>query len=115
MPVGFKAGGRVAGVPNKATIALRELVEDAAGGPLPVLLAQAGRKAYDAGDVGMAVAAWAKAATYCYARPHGDTTPPAPPIVIIDDIPQLDTYPGPLVRINRPPIDEAITGQKMGN
>lgn len=103
MPRGFKAGGREAGTPNKATMALRELVEDAAGGPLPVLLAKAGRIAHDNGDIELAVVAWSKAAAYVYARPKWEPEAAAPPIVIIDDIPSLDNYPGPLVRINTKP------------
>lgn len=108
MPPGFKAGGREAGTPNKATLALRELVEAEAGGPLPVLLARAGRAAMDRGDLELAIVAWAKAAPYAYGRPKWDAPPPAPPIVIVDDIPQLDHYPGPLVRINTHPSDEGV-------
>jgi hypothetical protein len=102
MPLGWKAGGRKVGTPNATTARLRELVEDAAGGPLPVLLAKAGRQAYDGGDVALAVAAWAKAAVLVYARPTYEPPPYVPPVVIIDDIPRID---GGGVRIKIPPPD----------
>jgi hypothetical protein len=84
MAHGQKTGGRTAGTPNKATSSLLELVEAEAGGPLPVLLARAGRKAEQSGDLQLAVAAWAKAAAFVYPRmstaePPG---PPLPPVVI---------------------------------
>lgn len=68
MAAGRKTGGRQAGTPNAATLTLREQVEAAAGGPLPVLLATLGRQAMDKGEHQLAVAAFAKAAAYVYAR-----------------------------------------------
>jgi hypothetical protein len=103
MPPGYKAGGRDAGTPNKATMALRQLVEDAAGGPLPVLLAKAGRTAAENGDVELAVLAWSKAASFIYGRPKASEDGQTfPAIVVVDGVPNLDQYPGPIVHVNFP-------------
>jgi hypothetical protein len=90
MAAGRKTGGRQAGTPNAATLTLREQVEQAAGGPLPVLLATLGRQAMDKGDHQLAVTAYAKAAAYVYPR-LAASDPPAPPtepivITFTDDI-----------------------------
>lgn len=87
MAVGRKTGGRQTGTPNAVTASLREQVEQAAGGtPLPVLLAEIGAKAMQQGDDQLALAAFAKAATYVYPRLQAvtvrDDTPHMPPVVI---------------------------------
>ena len=84
MAAGRKTGGRQAGTPNAATLTLREQVEQAAGGPLPVLLATLGRQAMDKGDHQLAVTAYAKAAAYVYPRLAASDPPAAPtePITI---------------------------------
>ena len=84
MPKGRKTGGRKAGTPNASTLTLREQVEQAAGGPLPVLLATLGRQAMDKGDHQFAVTAYAKAAAYVYPRmaTADPPTPPLPPVVV---------------------------------
>jgi hypothetical protein len=79
MAKGRKTGGRKAGTPNASTFTLREQVEQTAGGPLPVLLAQLGKKAMDKGDHQLAVTAYAKAAAYVYPR-MATADPPAPPL-----------------------------------
>lgn len=79
MPPGRKTGGRQAGTPNAVTASLREQVEQAAGGPLPVLLATLGRQAMDKGEHHLAVTAYAKAAAYVYPR-MATADPPAPPL-----------------------------------
>jgi len=77
MAAGRKTGGRQAGTPNATTLTLREQVEQAAGGPLPVLLATVGRQAMEQGDHQLAVTAFSKAAGYVYGRIQA-TPPPAP-------------------------------------
>lgn len=79
MAKGRKTGGRQAGTPNASTLTLRDQVEQTAGGPLPVLLAQLGRQAMDKGDHQLAVTAYAKAAAYVYPR-MATADPPAPPL-----------------------------------
>lgn len=83
MAAGRKTGGRQAGTPNAATLTLREQVEEAAGGPLPVLLAHLGRQAQDKGDLQIAATAYAKAAAYVYPRLQAEA-PPAPPLAPIE-------------------------------
>jgi hypothetical protein len=109
MAQGKKTGGRTTGTPNKANSTLLELVELEAGGPLPVLLARAGRKAEQSGDLQIAVAAWAKAATYVYPRLQAvtvtDTTPTIYPPLLVDEngmakVP--DNYPGMTIRFTGP-------------
>jgi hypothetical protein len=109
MPAGRKTGGRQAGTPNAVTLSLREQVEQAAGGPLPVLLAEVGRKAQEKGDHQLAVTAFAKAATYVYPRLQAvtvtDTTPTIYPPLLVDEngmakIP--DDYPGMTIRFQGP-------------
>jgi hypothetical protein len=84
MAHGQKTGGRKEGTPNKVNSSLLELVEAEAGGPLPVLLARAARKAEQSGDLHLAVAAWAKAAAFVYPRmaTADPPSPPLPPVVI---------------------------------
>lgn len=84
MAKGRKTGGRQAGTPNASTLTLREQVEQAAGGPLPVLLAQLGRQAMDKGDHQLAVTAYAKASAYVYPRMAAadPPSPPLPPVVV---------------------------------
>lgn len=84
MAKGRKTGGRQAGTPNAATLTLREQVEQAAGGPLPVLLATLGRQAMDKGEHQLAVTAYAKAAAYVYPRMAAADPPaaPLPPVTI---------------------------------
>jgi len=84
MAKGRKTGGRKAGTPNVSTLTLREQVEQTAGGPLPVLLAQLGKKAMDKGDHQLAVTAYAKAAAYVYPRMATADPPaaPLPPVVV---------------------------------
>ena len=79
----------MAGKPNKATSALREQVEEAAGGkPLPVLLTQIGMSAMKAREYQTAINALSKAAAYVYPRltavdpPHDPTHLPAPSIIL---------------------------------
>jgi hypothetical protein len=109
MASGRKTGGRQAGTPNASTLTLREQVEQAAGGPLPVLLATLGRQAMDKGDAHIAVTAYAKAATYVYPRQQAvtvtDTTPIIYPPLLVDErgmakIP--DDYPGMTIRFQGP-------------
>lgn len=84
MAAGRKTGGRQAGTPNASTLTLREQVEQAAGGPLPVLLATLGRQAMDKGEHQLAVTAYAKAAAYVYPRMAAADPPaaPLPPVTI---------------------------------
>lgn len=84
MAKGRKTGGRQAGTPNASTLTLREQVEQAAGGPLPVLLATLGRQAMDKGEHQLAVTAYAKAAAYVYPRMAAADPPaaPLPPVTI---------------------------------
>lgn len=112
MALGRKTGGRQAGTPNAVTASLREQVEQAAGGPLPVLLAELGTKALKAGDHQLAVAAFAKAATYVYPRLQAvtvrdDPAPIYPPLIVGPDgmakIP--DNYPGMVIRFADPGED----------
>jgi hypothetical protein len=112
MASGRKTGGRQAGTPNASTLTLREQVEQAAGGPLPVLLATLGRQAMDKGDAQLAVTAFAKAATYVYPRQQAvtvtDTTPIIYPPLIVDEngmttVP--DNYPGMVIRFTGPKPD----------
>lgn len=108
---GQKTGGRAWGTPNKANSPLRALLEEKAGAPLPVLLLELGLEARAKGDLQLAVLALAKAAPYAYGRAQFEGEPSAPPILIVDDIPALDSYPGPLVRINTsktPPPDATL-------
>ena len=116
MPAGHKAGGREAGTPNKATLALRELVEDAAGGPLPVLLAKVGRTAAENGDVELAVVAWSKAASFVYGRPKAsEDVQTFPAIVMVDGVANLDQYPGPIIHVNFPRTadDVMVVGDRV--
>ncbi len=113
MAVGRKTGGRQTGTPNAVTASLREQVEQAAGGtPLPVLLAEIGAKAMKRGDDQLALAAFAKAATYVYPRLQAvtvnDATPTIyPPLIVGPDgmakIP--DNYPGMVIRFADPGED----------
>lgn len=107
---GQKTGGRSWGTPNKVNSTLRSLLEDKAGAPLPVLLLELGLEARARGDLQLAVLALSKACPYAYGRAQHEEEPSAPPIVIVDDIPRLDSYPGPVVRINtkQPPTDEDL-------
>jgi hypothetical protein len=112
MAQGKKTGGRTTGTPNKATSSLLELVEEEAGGPLPVLLARAGRKAEQSGDLQLAVAAWAKAATFVYPRlqaieANAKGVVFIPPLFVVDGKATVPSdWPGPTVHINREVIDE---------
>jgi hypothetical protein len=107
MAKGQKTGGRTAGTPNKVNSTLLELVEAEAGGPLPVLLARAGRKAEEQGDLQLAVAAWAKAATFVYPRlqaVEANAKGPVfiPPLFVVDGKASLPPdWPGPIVTISR--------------
>lgn len=107
MASGRKTGGRQAGTPNAVTLTLREQVEQAAGGPLPVLLAEVGRKAHEKGDHQLAVTAFAKAATYVYPRlqaVEANAKGPVfiPPLFVVDGKASLPPdWPGPIVTISR--------------
>lgn len=108
MPRGRKTGGRQAGTPNAVTASLREQVEQAAGGkPLPVLLAEVGRKAQEKGDYQLAVTAYAKAAAYVYPRLQAvtvtDTNPVhIPPLVAHDGIVKVPhDWPGTIINLTR--------------
>ena len=122
MATGRKTGGRQAGTPNASTLTLREQVEQAAGGPLPVLLATLGRQAMDKGDAQLAVTAYAKAATYVYPRMQASPPPPVdidvhftdggvvPPLVVTNGVAELRGgqwryWPGPVIEVNREVID----------
>lgn len=98
--LGRKTGGRKEGTPNKANSALRAQLEERAGAPLPLLLLELGLEARSKGDLQLAVLALSKACPYAYGRAQHEEEPTAPPILIVDDIPKLDYYPGPVVRIN---------------
>jgi hypothetical protein len=102
---GQKTGGRQAGTPNKANAPLRPLLEERAGGPIPLLLLELALEARERGDLPLAVLALSKAAPYAYARVK-DPDPPAsaPAIVVVDGVPKihLETYPGPVVHVNTP-------------
>lgn len=105
MAHGKKTGGRQLGTTNKATSTLQVQVEEEAGAPLPVLLTRIGIKAMERKDYHLAVTALTKAMAYTYPRmqsvtQEGQNTALIPPIVIIDDIPNLTHWPGPLVTIN---------------
>jgi hypothetical protein len=114
MPRGRKTGGRQAGTPNAVTASLREQVEQAAGGkPLPVLLAEVGRKAQEKGDYQLAVTAYAKAAAFVYPRLQAVTVNDANPVhyppLLVDangmaKVP--DNYPGIAIRFHIPPADD---------
>jgi hypothetical protein len=110
----MKTGGRGAGTPNAVTALLREEVERAAGGkPLPVLLAEVGEQARAAGDLHLAVAAYAKAAAYVYPRlqtvVHKEDPAPLYPLLFVGAdgkavIP--DSYPGPVISVHREVIGD---------
>jgi hypothetical protein len=120
MAGGRKTGGRQAGTPNASTLTLREQVEQAAGGPLPVLLATLGRQAMDKGDTHLAVTAYAKAAAYVY--PRMQSSPPigidvvfgdrglVPPLIVTNGTATLRAehckhWPGPTIHIDSQAID----------
>jgi hypothetical protein len=106
---GQKTGGRSWGTPNKVNSTLRSILEEKAGAPIPVLLLELGLEARAKGDLQLAVLALSKAAPYAYGRAQPEEEHRAPPILILDDIPALDNYPGPLVRINtKPRTDEGL-------
>lgn len=119
MAAGRKTGGRQAGTPNTTTLTLREQVEAAAGGkPLPVVLAEVGTKALNAGDMVLACTAFAKAAAYVYPRlqtvqaevtaAHQLNGGMVPPLVVTDGVGRItgdavQYWPGPVVIINTEP------------
>jgi hypothetical protein len=108
---GQKTGGRQAGTPNKANAPLRPLLEEKAGGPLPLLLLELALEARERGDLSLAVLALSKAAPYAYARVKDpDPVPPAPAIVVVDGVPKihLESYPGPVVHVNTPQTERDV-------
>lgn len=107
MARGHKTGGRRPGSLNKANSSLLELVEQEAGGPLPVILARIGREALESKDLALAVQAFARSAAYVYARvqpmPHPGDVGPIPPLFVLDGVAKVpEDWPGAAVRISSP-------------